>query len=106
MAAFPVADPLLDARLRDVSARFFTALKGASFGRCDLRVDRDGTPYMLEMNANCGVYYPAADAGSADLCLANDPAGHEGFTRQLVNAALRRHERRLVPEASARISAG
>ena len=96
MAAFPVADPLLDARLRDVSARFFTALKGASFGRCDLRVDRDGTPYMLEINANCGVYYPAADAGSADLCLANDPAGHEGFTRQLVHAALRRHERRLV----------
>jgi D-alanine-D-alanine ligase len=93
MTAFPVADPLLDARLRDVSARFFTALNGASFGRCDLRVDRDGTPYMLEINPNCGVYYPAADAGSADLCLANDPAGHEGFTRQIVRAALRRRER-------------
>ena len=32
--------------------------------------------------------------GSADLCLAADPAGHEGFTRQLVAAALARHERR------------
>ena len=35
MAAFPVDDPVLAARLRDVSARFFVALEGASFGRCD-----------------------------------------------------------------------
>ena len=94
MACFPVTDPVLDAKLRDVSARFFVALHGASFGRCDLRVDVTGTPYMLEINPNCGVYYPPADYGSADLCLANDPSGHAGFTRQLVAAALRRHERR------------
>ena len=50
MSAFPVGDPDLDARLRDVSARFFVALEGASFGRCDLRVDRSGTPFMLEIN--------------------------------------------------------
>ena len=91
MASFPVEDPALDARLRDVSARFFRALGGASFGRCDLRVDREGTPWMLEINANCGVYYPPTDPGSADLCLAHDPAGHEGFTRQIVRAAFRRH---------------
>ena len=94
MAAFPVDDPMLDARLRDVSARFFVALKGASFGRCDLRVDRNGTPYMLEINPNCGVYYLPKDAGSADLCLAHDPEGHVGFTRQLIRAALHRHRPR------------
>lgn len=94
MACFPVTDPKLEARLRDVSARFFVGLKGASFGRCDLRVDKHGTPYMLEINPNCGVYYPPADAGSADLCLLQDPAGHEGFTRQLVAAAFARHARR------------
>lgn len=94
MACFPVTDPVLNAKLRDVCARFFVALQGASFGRCDLRVDGSGTPFMLEINANCGVYYPPADAGSADLCLLQDPAGHEGFTRQLVAAAFRRHERR------------
>ena len=97
MSTFPVMDPVLAARLRDVSARFFVALKGASFGRCDLRVDKHGTPFMLEINPNCGVYYPPADAGSADFCLAQDPAGHEGFTRQLVAAALRRHETRRRP---------
>ncbi len=45
----------------------------------------------LEINANCGIYYPPDEPGSADQCLAYDPAGHEGFTRQLVAAALRRH---------------
>lgn len=90
MSARPVADPALDARLRDECARFFVALGGASFGRCDLRVDRAGTPFMLEINANCGVYYPPTAPGSADLCLMHDPAGHAGFTRQLVRAALRR----------------
>jgi D-alanine-D-alanine ligase len=91
LSSFPVEDPELDARLRDVAARFFTALGGASFGRCDIRVDSDGTPYMLEINPNCGVYYPPTDPGSADLCLMRDPAGHEGFTRQLIDAALARH---------------
>ena len=93
LTCFPVEDPMLAGRLRDISARFFVALNGASFGRCDIRVDKDGTPWMLEINANCGVYYPPADAGSADLCLMKDPAGHEGFTRQLIEAALRRKER-------------
>ena len=93
LSAKPVSDRALDAELRDISARLFTRLKGASFGRCDIRVDRDGTPFMLEINSNCGIYFPEADYGGADLCLANDPAGHEGFTRQIIDAALARHAR-------------
>jgi D-alanine-D-alanine ligase-like ATP-grasp enzyme len=100
MSAFPVEDPILDARLRDVCARFFVALKGASFGRCDLRVDRSGAPFMLEINPNCGVYYLPKDAGSADLCLAHDPEGHVGFTRQLIRAALHRRNRTLSTTVS------
>jgi len=91
LSSFPVTDPLLEAQLRDISARFFVALNGASFGRCDIRVDPDGCPYMLEINPNCGVFYPPTDPGSADLCLLRDPEGHEGFARLLVAAALRRH---------------
>ena len=81
---FPSTIRRSTARLRDVSARLFVALRGASFGRCDLRVDASGTPFMLEINPNCGVYYPPADAGSADLCLLHDPEGHAGFTRRLI----------------------
>jgi D-alanine-D-alanine ligase len=93
MSAFPVADPELAARLRDDSARLFRALDGAGFGRCDFRVDAEGRRFVLEINANCGVYYPPEEPGGADLCLAHHPAGHEGFTRQLVAAAFRRHGR-------------
>ncbi len=93
MAAFPVRDAALDARVRDTCARFFVALGGASFGRCDLRIDTGGTPFMLEINPNCGVYYLPKDAGGADLCLLHDPEGHAGFTRRLIAAALRRVSR-------------
>jgi D-alanine-D-alanine ligase len=94
LSSFPVTDPELEAKLRDISARFFVELGGASFGRCDIRVDERGTPYMLEINPNCGVFYPPTDPGSADLCLLRDPGGHEGFARLLVESALRRNEQR------------
>ena len=93
LSSFPVQDQVLADRLRDECARFFVELGAASFGRCDIRVDRSGTPYMLEINPNCGVYYPPKDYGSADICLSLDPEGHEGFTRQLVAAAFGRHRR-------------
>ena len=93
LSSFPVQDQVLADRLRDECARFFVELGAASFGRCDIRVDRSGTPYMLEINPNCGVYYPPKDYGSADICLSLDPEGHEGFTRHLVAAALGRHRR-------------
>ncbi len=94
MCAVPCADPELEARLREISAQMFLGLNGAGYGRCDIRVDAEGRPFMLEINPNCGIFYPPTDPGSADLCLTHDPAGHEGFVRQIVAAALRRNERR------------
>jgi D-alanine-D-alanine ligase len=85
---------VLAERLARECGEFFVELGAASFARCDLRVDRDGVPFMLEINANCGVYFPPTDYGSADLCIANDPGGHAAFTRTLVAAAFARHERR------------
>lgn len=94
LEAFPVADPELSQRLRDLSARFFVGMRGAGFGRCDIRLDVDGQPYILEINPNCGIYYPPTDPGSADLILLGDPAGHAGFTETLIAAAFARHEGR------------
>lgn len=94
LESFPVEDPTLAARLRDEAGRFFVALDGASFGRCDVRVAGDGTPFWLEINANCGIYYPKSAPGSADLILMSDPAGHDEFTRRIVAAAFARHARR------------
>lgn len=92
-----VADPDFADRLRDASKQLFVALDGAGFGRVDMRVDAEGRIFILEINPNCGVYYPPTDPGGADLCLLHDPAGHEGFTRHLIDAAFARHARRVEP---------
>ncbi len=94
LRAYPVEDGELADLLSELSVRMFTGLNGAGYGRCDLRIDRDGRPFMLEINPNCGIYYPASDPGSADLCLLHDPAGHAGFTRQIVEAAFQGADRR------------
>ena len=61
-----------------------------SFGRCDVRVDKTGTPFILEINSNCGVYFEKEAYGSADFCIALDPNGHIGFTEQLAKVAFAR----------------
>jgi len=94
METFPVTDLELDTLLRETSARFFQGLGGAGYGRCDIRLDERGRPFMLEINANCGMYFTFEDAGSADFCLFNDPSGHEGFTSTIVEAALARQRKR------------
>ena len=95
MEAFPLTDPELDRKVRDMSARFFMGMRGAGFGRCDIRVDQSGRPFVLEINPNCGIYYPPTDPGSADLILLSDPAGHAGFTRTLIRAAQKRQAQRV-----------
>ena len=97
LSASPVRDEALARRLRELSARFFVGLRGAGYGRCDLRIDADGRCWMLEINPNCGVFYPPDAPGSADLILMEDPAGHAGFARNAVRAALARAERRRRP---------
>lgn len=94
LSAGPVDDAALAHALADASARLFAGLRGVGYGRCDLRIDRNGRPFMLEINPNCGLYYPASDPGSADLCLLHDEEGHAGFTRRIVDAAFRRHRSR------------
>ncbi len=85
-----VTDPVLDAALRHASRALFTALNGSSYARCDLRVDANGTVYVLEINPYPGIFYPPGSFGSADFILAHDPSGHEGFLAHLLTRALRR----------------
>lgn len=92
-----VGDPVLAARLREASALTFAALSGSGYGRCDIRTDAAGKIYMLEINPNCGVFYPEGKYGSADFILANDPAGHRGFLKHLIACAVRRRERACRP---------
>jgi D-alanine-D-alanine ligase len=93
LKSFSVRDATLDAAIRKASEAFFLGIRGSGFGRCDVRVDRDGRVFMLEINPNCGVYYPESDPGSADLILLSDAEGHRGFTDRLIEAAYARKSR-------------
>lgn len=88
-----VDDESLAARLREASALTFEALGGTGYGRCDLRMNQDGEIFLLEINPNCGIFYPEGEYGSADFILANDPAGHRGFLEHLLFCAKRRQQR-------------
>lgn len=93
METCPVRDQPLADRLRRASELTFTALGGSGYGRCDLRVDATGEIYVLEINPNCGIFYPLGQYGSADFILANDRGGHEGFLQHLIGCAIRRRDR-------------
>ncbi len=90
----PVTDAALAARLQDMSRKQFLGLGGCGYGRCDIRMDAAGDLYMLEINPNCGIFYPPEDPGSADVILTHDPAGHRGFLDIILAAAIARQRRR------------
>lgn len=45
----------LEARVRAVALAAYRAVDGAGYARVDMRLSRDGVPYVLEVNANCSL---------------------------------------------------
>jgi len=90
MSTVPCTEPALAERLKEASRQMFLGLNGSGYGRCDVRVNAAGEIFMLEINPNCGVFYPPYSYASADLILLNDPAGHEGFANTLIRSAFKR----------------
>jgi len=95
-----VTDAQYDKRLREYTIKIFQALNGNGYARCDYRLGLNGELYMLEINPNCGIFYPPREAGSADFSLLNDPMGHQGFMDLIVRGALKRQAEalRVVPQ--------
>lgn len=94
MDCVPVADPALAAQLQEDAAKLFLDLRGTGWGRCDVRVDAGGTPWMLEINPSAAVFYPPTDPSTADTILRQAPGGHRAFAELLVRAALARRDRK------------
>jgi D-alanine-D-alanine ligase len=90
MSTRKVDDPEINALLRDLATRQFLAMHGTGYARCDFRMDAQGKIYLLEINPNCGVFYPPSEPGSADFVLLGDPGGHVGFLNVIVRSAMKR----------------
>jgi len=89
-----VSDAGLDQRLRDIARRIFVAMKGRGFGRLDLRSDPSAENiYFLEINPNCGLFYPEGSQGSADIILLLDKDNnHFSFIETLIACAIKQSE--------------
>jgi D-alanine-D-alanine ligase len=74
------------AAIARLAAAAFSALELRDYGRFDLRVDRDGTPFVIDVNPNCDL---SRDAGFARACGA---AGidYDDLIRLIVDLALGR----------------
>ncbi|MCB0128867.1 MAG: hypothetical protein KDE58_41660, partial [Caldilineaceae bacterium] len=88
MKCVPVTDPVLIERLKEMGQRAFLGVDGRSYGRCDIRMNEAGELFLLEVNPNCGLFYPPEAMGSADLALLNDARGHRHFVDAIIRAAL------------------
>lgn len=89
----PVTNTRLNGELRRLGAALFVEMKAAGYARIDVRLCPDGVPHVLEINANCGIFYPEGSYASADDCIALDPGGHPKFVRRLIAAARARQRR-------------
>ena len=76
----------------NAAARRFEAAVDKLLARCDYRMDSTGTIYMLEINPNCGIFYPPSDPGSADFCLLNDSINHKKFMKMIIRTAFKRRD--------------
>jgi D-alanine-D-alanine ligase len=93
MSVAVVDDPKIQKTLREQTMRVFKELGGNGYARCDYRMDASGAIYMLEINPNCGIFYPPHEPGSADFSLLNDPVNHTKFMKLIIRTAQMRQTR-------------
>jgi D-alanine-D-alanine ligase len=99
MSVVVVDNPSVEKRLREYTGRVYAEFGIRGYARTDFRLGPDGELYMLEINPNCGIFYPPTEPGSADFSLMNDPIGHQGFMDLIIRSALKRQAEalRVVP---------
>ena len=103
MSVYPVNEKEIDARLRELTERQFLAMCGNGYARCDFRMNEKGEIFLLEINPNCGIFYPPNEPGSADFILINDHLGHAGFLNLILNSALKRKNDLSNPQSMTKI---
>lgn len=93
MSVAVVDNPKFEKTLREQTLRVFNELGGNGYARCDYRMDSSGTIFMLEINPNCGIFYPPTEPGSADFSLLNDRTNHVKFMKLIIRNAQMRQTR-------------
>lgn len=83
------------ARLRSVGQAAFTALDVRDYGRIDLRLAEDGTPYVIDINPNCDL---SSGAGFAKAARASGQS-YEAVIARIARLAMARKDANTIPSA-------
>lgn len=94
-----VKDPDFAGRLQHDATLLYQALGGTGYGRCDVRVAKDGSLHFLEINANPGILYRPEEYGPADYMILYDKDGYFGFFDRIFRSAIVRQELRAAKGA-------
>jgi len=99
----PCTDEALATKMKELTKKVFVALNGVSYGRTDLRVNKaTGEPYFLEINPQPGIFSAPNEEGcAADFILFNDPVGHKGFLKHIIDVAIQNGKRAKLKQAGA-----
>jgi len=89
-----VTDTALAARLQDMCRKFYIAMKGISYGRCDVRMNEKGELFILEINPNNGIMYMPEDYSPADYMILYNKDGYKGFFDRIFRSAIIRQKMR------------
>ncbi|MBV6396185.1 MAG: D-alanine--D-alanine ligase [Anaerolineales bacterium] len=92
-----VSESGLARRIKNMTKKMYLAMGGTGYGRADIRMDRDGSLFMLEMNPSPSVLNMEDDFTSADYMMQEDPGGTEGFLDRIFRSAILRLEMRKMP---------
>lgn len=92
-----VSEAGLTRRIKNMTKKMYLAMGGTGYGRADIRMDKDGNLYMLEMNPSPSVLNMEDDFTSGDYMMQEDPSGTEGFLDRIFRSAILRLEMRKVP---------
>ncbi len=92
-----VTEPALARRIKTMVKKMFVAMGGVGYGRADLRMDKDGNLFMLEMNPNPCLLNMEEDFTSGDYMMQEDPSGVEGFLDRIFRSGIQRLEMRKMP---------
>jgi len=94
--------PDVAARVVACARRAFEALGCRDYGRVDLRLDADGTPYVIDVNPNCDLHPEAGFARAAGAA----GIGYGALIARLLENALARAPRSTAHRPPARRGAG
>jgi len=86
------SDNELSENISKATAKMFLAMNGTGYARCDLRINQNGEIFMLEINPDCSIYFPATDTASSDEILFTEPNGHQHFTDLILKSAFKRRK--------------